>query len=56
MTARAVPGAYHRSRACNHHLVGRPPLIGVAGGRARTLVRRESLTDLLSRDADHRDA
>ncbi|MEV4136743.1 diaminopimelate decarboxylase [Dactylosporangium sp. NPDC049742] len=53
LLAVAGTGAYHHSRACNYHLVGRPPLIGVAGGHARTLVRRESLADLLSRDADH---
>lgn len=34
-------------------LVGRPALLSVADGHARTLVRRESLTDLLPRDADH---
>ncbi|MEV0567763.1 Lrp/AsnC ligand binding domain-containing protein [Dactylosporangium sp. NPDC050588] len=49
----AGTGAYHHSRASNYHLVPRPALIGVAGGQARTLVRRETLTDLLSRDSDH---
>lgn len=53
LLAVAGTGAYHHSRACNYHLVGRPPLIGVTGGQARTLVRRETVTDLLSRDADH---
>jgi diaminopimelate decarboxylase len=49
----AGTGAYHHSRASNHHLVARPPLLSVADGKTHTLVRRESLVDLLSRDADH---
>ncbi|GAB3844287.1 diaminopimelate decarboxylase family protein [Dactylosporangium cerinum] len=53
LLAVAGTGAYHHSRASNYHLVGRPALLSVAGGQTHTLVRRESLTDLLSRDADH---
>jgi diaminopimelate decarboxylase len=30
--------------------VGRPPLVAVKDGRARELVRRETIGDLLSRD------
>lgn len=48
----AIPcsGAYHHSMASTYNLVGRPPLIGVAGGMATPLVRRESIEDLLARD------
>ncbi len=53
LLAVAGTAAYHHCRASNYHLVGRPALLSVADGHARTLVRRESLTDLLSRDADH---
>ncbi|WP_163513659.1 diaminopimelate decarboxylase [Fodinicola acaciae] len=48
----AVPasGAYHFPLASNYNLVGRPPLIAVRGGRARVLVRRETINDILARD------
>ncbi|EGX56674.1 diaminopimelate decarboxylase [Streptomyces zinciresistens K42] len=48
----AVPaaGAYHLSMASDYNLVGRPPVVAVDDGRARLLVRRESLEDLRSRD------
>ncbi|MFE5024207.1 diaminopimelate decarboxylase [Streptomyces sp. NPDC056656] len=45
-----VAGAYHLSTGSGHHLVGRPPVVAVADGRARLLVRRESAEDLRSRD------
>lgn len=45
-----VTGAYHHALASNYNLVGRPPLIGVRVGEARTLVRRETEEDLLRRD------
>lgn len=47
----AVPctGAYHHALASNYNLVSRPPLIGVADGAARMLVRRETEDDLLRR-------
>ncbi|GGM40775.1 diaminopimelate decarboxylase family protein [Dactylosporangium sucinum] len=51
LLAVAGTGAYHHARATNFHLVRRPALLAVAGGRARVLVRRESLDDLLARDA-----
>lgn len=49
----AVPGcgAYHFPLASNYDLVGRPPLIAVQDGQARVLVRRETLDDVLRRDA-----
>jgi diaminopimelate decarboxylase len=48
----AVPctGAYHHSMASTYNLVGRPPVIGVAGGVITPLVRRETTEDVLSRD------
>ncbi|MDJ0382720.1 diaminopimelate decarboxylase [Streptomyces sp. G-G2] len=48
----AVPaaGAYHLSMASGYNLVGRPPVIAVRDGVARTLVRRETLDDMGRRD------
>ncbi|WP_374228665.1 diaminopimelate decarboxylase [Streptomyces sp. ET3-23] len=48
----AVPasGAYHVSMASSYNLVGRPPVVAVTDGRARLLVRRETLEDLRGRD------
>ena len=38
--------------ASSYNMIGRPPIVAVHGGRARELVRRETITDLLSRDRD----
>ncbi|MBB4674621.1 diaminopimelate decarboxylase [Crossiella cryophila] len=48
----AVPcsGAYHHSLASNYNLVGRPPVIAVADGRYRPVIRRETDEDVLARD------
>jgi diaminopimelate decarboxylase len=48
----AVPGtgAYCRSMASNYNHVPRPPVIAVADGRARVIVRRETEDDLLGLD------
>ena len=46
LVAVAGTGAYHHRR---EPFVGRPAVIGVADGLARTLVRRETLHDLLRR-------
>ncbi len=48
----AVPatGAYGRSMASNYNLVPRPPVIAVADGAMRVLVRRETEDDLLALD------
>jgi diaminopimelate decarboxylase len=50
----AVPasGAYHRSMASNYNHVPRPPVVAVAGGAARVLVRRETEDDLLRLDME----
>ncbi|WP_426512894.1 diaminopimelate decarboxylase family protein [Dactylosporangium sp. McL0621] len=50
LLAVAGTGAYHHALASNFHLVARPALLAAADGRARVLVRRESLDDLLARD------
>ena len=50
LLAVACTGAYHHSMASNYNMVGRPPLVAVKNGRARELVRRETIADLLSRD------
>jgi diaminopimelate decarboxylase len=50
LLAVACTGAYHHSMASSYNMVGRPPLVAVAGGRTRELVRRETIADLLSRD------
>jgi diaminopimelate decarboxylase len=36
--------------ASNYNMVGRPPLVAVKDGRARELMRRETVADLLARD------
>jgi len=48
----AVPGtgAYNHSMASNYNMIGRPPVVAVADGTARLLVRRETSSDLLLRD------
>jgi diaminopimelate decarboxylase len=45
-----VTGAYGHSMASNYNKVPRPPVVFVAGGRARLVVRRETLDDLLRLD------
>ncbi|SDQ82479.1 diaminopimelate decarboxylase [Microbacterium sp. cf332] len=49
----AVPatGAYCFSLASNYNYVPRPPVVAVAGGSARVIVRGETIDDLLARDA-----
>ena len=49
----AVPGsgAYSRSMASNYNYVPRPPVIAVRAGQISTLIRRETIEDLLALDA-----
>ncbi len=49
----AVPaaGAYSRSMASNYNHTPRPPVVAVRDGKVRTLLRRETLDDLLALDA-----
>jgi len=48
----AIPasGAYSRSMASNYNHVPRPPVVSVRDGRVSTLIRRETLDDLLALD------
>ncbi|OCB21164.1 diaminopimelate decarboxylase [Mycobacterium intracellulare] len=50
LLAVACTGAYHHSMASNYNMVGRPSLVAVKDGRARELVRRETVADLMARD------
>ncbi|MGB8388493.1 diaminopimelate decarboxylase [Mycobacterium sp.] len=50
LLAVACTGAYHHSMGSSRNLMGCAPLVGVAGGRSRELVRRETVDDLLARD------
>jgi diaminopimelate decarboxylase len=45
-----VTGAYGHSMASNYNLVPRPAVVFVRDGRARIVVRRETVTDLVARD------
>ena len=45
-----VTGAYGHSMASNYNKVPRPPVVFVRNGAARTVVRRETLDDLLRLD------
>ena len=48
----AIPatGAYGFSMASNYNRFPRPPVLAVADGRARVIVRRETYDDLVARD------
>lgn len=50
--ATPVTGAYGYSMASNYNQLTRPPVVFVAGGRHRAVVRRETLDDLLACDLD----
>ncbi len=45
-----VTGAYGHSMGSNYNKVPRPPIVFVADGRARVVVRRETFDDLLATD------
>jgi diaminopimelate decarboxylase len=48
--ATPVTGAYGRSMASNYNMLTRPPVLFVADGTPRLVVRRESMEDLVSCD------
>jgi diaminopimelate decarboxylase len=50
LIAVAATGAYCRSMASNYNYVPRPPVVSVADGTARVIVRRETVDDLLRLD------
>ncbi|GAC1595871.1 MAG: diaminopimelate decarboxylase [Acidimicrobiales bacterium] len=49
--ATPVTGAYGHSMASNYNKVMRPPVVFVAGGRYRVVVRRETFDDLVHLDS-----
>jgi diaminopimelate decarboxylase len=49
--ATPVTGAYGHSMGSNYNKVPRPAVVFVADGRARVVVRRETLDDLIRLDA-----
>ena len=50
LVAVAVTGAYCRSLSSNYNHLGRPPVVAVRDGKARLIVRRETVDDLLRLD------
>ncbi len=48
LLAVAATGAYCYAMASSYNRVPRPPVVAVAGGTARTLLRRETLDDLMN--------
>jgi len=50
LLAVAATGAYGRSMASNYNLLTRPPVVAVRDGEVRTLLRRETVDDLLALD------
>ena len=50
LLAVAATGAYCRSMASNYNAVPKPPVVAVAAGSSRVLLRRESIEDLLALD------
>ena len=51
LLAVAATGAYTAALASNYNHIPRPPVVAVADGRARVIVRGERIEDLLARDA-----
>jgi diaminopimelate decarboxylase len=50
LLATPATGAYGHSMANNYNQLMRPPVVAVSAGSSRTLIRRETLDDLLARD------
>ena len=50
LLAVAATGAYCRSLASNYNHIPRPPVVAVADGTSRLVVRRETIDDLLNLD------
>ena len=50
LVAMPVTGAYGHSMGSNYNKIPRPPVVFVADGRARLVVRRETHDDLLATD------
>jgi diaminopimelate decarboxylase len=52
LIATPVTGAYGRSMASNYNMLTRPPVVFVADGAARLVIRREAMEDLVRCDVD----
>lgn len=50
LLAVAATGAYNRSMASNYNYVTRPPVIAARDGKITTLIRRETIDDLMATD------
>jgi diaminopimelate decarboxylase len=50
LLATPATGAYGRSKATNYNHIPRPPVVAIKGGKARVILRRESLNDLMALD------
>jgi len=50
LVATAVTGAYGHSMASNYNKVPRPAVVFAADGKARVVVRRETMDDLVRLD------
>ncbi len=50
LLATPVTGAYGQSMGSNYNRITRPPVVFVADGEARLVVRRETYADLLATD------
>ena len=50
LLATPVTGAYGHSMGSNYNKITRPPVVFVADGEARLVVRRETFDDLLATD------
>ena len=50
LLATPVTGAYGQSMGSNYNRITRPPVVFVADGTARLVVRRETYADLLATD------
>jgi diaminopimelate decarboxylase len=52
LLAVAATGAYCYAMASNYNRIPRPPVVAVAGGQARLIVRRESFDEVMATDVD----
>jgi diaminopimelate decarboxylase len=50
LLATPATGAYGRSMATNYNHISRPPVVAIKDGKARVILRRESIEDLLRLD------
>jgi diaminopimelate decarboxylase len=56
LLAVAATGAYCYSMSSRYNLIGRPAVVAVRDGRARLVLRRETVDDLLSLEVMTRDS